>query len=118
MAKEKIYVLSFENDNIVACLAKNILEAMRKLEAREANAYRLAVEGKSKPVLSKDARLAYISMPEMPPRWYKRLRGESQKDFWHRWMKLITVVGAAGRLKLWRLEEVPQIISGKDIEGY
>lgn len=118
MAKEKIYVLNFQNDNIVACLAKNILEAMRKLEAREVNAYRLSVEGKGKPVLSRDARLAYVSMPEMPPRWYKRLRGESQEDFWHRWKKLITVVDVAGCLKLWRLEEVPQTISGKDIEGW
>lgn len=117
MAKEKIYVLNFQNDNIVACLAKNILEAMKKLEAREVNACRLAVDGKSKSVLSKSSRLVYVSMPEMPPRWYKRLRGESQKDFWHRWKAVINVVGLDGCLKLWRLEEVPQNISGKDIEG-
>lgn len=108
-AKEKIYVLNFQNDNIVATLAKNILEAMKKLGA--------VAPLPPHPHISVGSTLAYVSMPDEPPRWYKRLRGESRDDHRYRWQGLINVVKLNGCRKLWTLEEVPQNVSGKNIEG-
>lgn len=106
MAKEKIYVLNFQNDNIVACLAGNVTAAAKKLGVKIRNQKEGGGLG-----------LAYVEMPEEPPRWYKRLKGEGQDEHRYRWKGLIHVYNDITGWKLWMLEEVPRSVGARSIEG-
>jgi|SRR3989338_6810535 len=117
--KLKVFVLSLRGDNIVSCLAKNIIEAMETFEA---------ITPAQVEWPSKNSRLTYVYLPKEPPRWHKRLRGESENEHHSRWKKMMDIDPSnkyhynylnVDNYKLWMLEEVPQSLSGKNMqEGF